>query len=95
MTDHALAGAPAEPTSEHKGTWTPEMKARLRAEYHEARAKEGGLQALADSLGVDLYQLYGKAHRMGLSRTIRRRGGSELEPQGASDATGTSPGRMR
>jgi len=62
----------SEPTQEHKGTWTPEMKAQLRAEYADAREKNQ-LRELADRLGVDLYQLYGQAHRLGLSRQIRRR----------------------
>jgi hypothetical protein len=61
-----------EPTHLHRGTWTQEMRTRLRAEY--AAAREGGtLRELAAKLGVDLYQLYSQAHRLGLSREIRRR----------------------
>jgi hypothetical protein len=48
------------------------MRERLKAEYAEARTA-GTLPALAAALGVDLYQLYGQAHRLGLSREIRRR----------------------
>lgn len=63
---------PLEPTENHRGKWTTEMCAQLRAQYVNAR-DAGTLHALAESLGVDLYQLYGKAHRMGLSREIRKR----------------------
>lgn len=69
----AIADAPAaEPTHLHRGTWTDDMRATLRAEYGEARAA-GKLRELAERLGVDLYQLYSQAHRLGLSREIRRR----------------------
>jgi hypothetical protein len=54
------------------GTWTPEMKATLTSRYAAAR-DSGTLRALADELGVGLYQLYAQAHRLGLSREIRRR----------------------
>jgi len=54
------------------GTWTDEMTAKLREKYIAARDGRT-LQSLADELGVGLYQLYAKAHRMGLSRQIRRR----------------------
>lgn len=70
--NHVIPAPTHEPTQEHKGTWTPEMKARLRAEYPQAR-ESGQLRELAERLGVDLYQLYGQAHRLGLSRQIRRR----------------------
>jgi hypothetical protein len=73
VNDHApVLHQPLEPTHEHKGHWTPEMIATLAAEYAPARAA-GKLRELADKLGVDLYQLYGKAHRLQLARTIRRR----------------------
>lgn len=72
MMETAAAAQTPEPTHEHKGTWTPEMKAALRAEYSQAR-DAGQLRELADRLGVDLYQLYGQAHRLGLSREIRKR----------------------
>jgi hypothetical protein len=61
-----------EPTHEHRGTWTPEMRNTLRTEYAVAR-EDGKLRELAERLGVDLYQLYSQAHRLGLSREIRRR----------------------
>ena len=61
-----------EPTHRHVGTWTDDMRATLRAEYATAR-QDGTLRALAERLGVDLYQLYSQAHRLGLSREIRRR----------------------
>jgi hypothetical protein len=48
------------------------MTAKLREKYIAARDGRT-LQSLADELGVGLYQLYAKAHRMGLSRQIRRR----------------------
>lgn len=63
---------PLEPTDNHRGRWTADMCERLRKDYVTAR-DAGTLHALAEALGVDLYQLYGKAHRMGLSREIRRR----------------------
>jgi hypothetical protein len=64
--------ATLEPTHRHTGTWTEDMKQTLRTEY--AGARQGGtLRALAERLGVDLYQLYSQAHRLGLSREIRRR----------------------
>lgn len=76
MNQQAIAGpvsAPVrEPTHAHKGVWTPEMRNTLRAEYVDARAT-GRLHELAGRLGVDLYQLYGQAHRLGLSRAIRKR----------------------
>jgi hypothetical protein len=61
-----------EPTHEHKGMWTAEMITTLVAEYDSAR-EAGTLHELANKLGVDLYQLYGKAHRLQLARAIRRR----------------------
>lgn len=61
-----------EQTHEHTGTWTPEMRRKLSEQYVQARA-DGKLRALAAELGVDLYQLYSQAHRLGLSREIRRR----------------------
>lgn len=54
------------------GTWTPEMKTTLTEKYAIAREARA-LQSLADELKVGLYQLYAQAHRLGLSRTIRRR----------------------
>lgn len=48
------------------------MKATLTAKYAAARDART-LQALADELHVGLYQLYAQAHRLGLSRQIRRR----------------------
>jgi len=70
---HLAPTSPAhEPTHEHKGTWTAEMKDLLRANYARAR-EDGSLRALATELGVDLYQLYSQAHRLGLSHEIRRR----------------------
>lgn len=67
------AAAPALDTpSKHIGTWTAPMLATLTAEYAGAR-EAGTLRALADKLGVDLYQLYGKAHRLQLAREIRKR----------------------
>jgi hypothetical protein len=72
-TDAAnIETAAQEPTHEHKGVWTPDMKTALRQCYAQAR-EERTLATLATTLGVDLYQLYGQAHRMGLSRGIRRR----------------------
>lgn len=70
--NHVVIVPGTEPTHEHKGVWTPEMKERLRAEYAQARESDQ-LRDLAARLGVDLYQLYGQAHRLGLSRQIRRR----------------------
>ena len=61
-----------EPTREHQSMWTPQMIATLAAEYSAAR-EAGTLSALATKLGVNVYQLYGKAHRLQLTRTIRRR----------------------
>lgn len=65
MNDTALADhAP--------GVWTEAMKNTLRDKYSAAR-EASRLRELADDLGVGLYQLYSMAHRMGLSREIRRR----------------------
>lgn len=61
-----------EAPAERRSTWTPAMLTTLCAEYAAARAA-GMLRELADKLGVDLYQLYGKAHRLQLAREIRRR----------------------
>jgi hypothetical protein len=72
MNDVVQLHPEREPTHEHRGVWTPEMRETLRAEYVDARAN-GTLAELALRLGVDLYQLYGQAHRLGLSRMIRRR----------------------
>lgn len=67
------AAAPVLDTPpKHIGTWTAPMLATLTAEYAGAR-EAGTLRALADKLGVDLYQLYGKAHRLQLAREIRKR----------------------
>ena len=52
--------------------WTPEMRERLRQEYVPMK-DANRLPELANALGVDLYQLYGQAHRLGLTREIRRR----------------------
>ena len=64
--------APVLLPSEQRRTWTAPMLAPLTAEYAGAR-EAGTLRALADKLGVDLYQLYGKAHRLQLAREIRKR----------------------
>jgi hypothetical protein len=64
MTEHVLGIPP--------GTWTSEMKAILTEKYSSAR-DSGTLRDLADELGVGLYQLYAQAHRLGLSRHVRRR----------------------
>lgn len=61
-----------EPTERHIGVWTPVKRQMLIERYATARA-DGKLPELAAELGVDLYQLYGQAHRLGLSRPIRRR----------------------
>jgi hypothetical protein len=55
-----------------KGIWSLEMTDQLKREYATARA-EGKLRELADRLGVQLYDVYNKAHRLGLSRAIRKR----------------------
>jgi hypothetical protein len=55
------------------GVWSEAMKNTLRNKYAGARQYRGGLRQLADELGVGLYQLYSMAHRLGLSREIRRR----------------------
>ena len=62
----------ASTTTERQRVWTREMKATLRANYPDARARDA-LRELAEALGVGLYQLYGQAHRMGLSTEIRKR----------------------
>lgn len=54
------------------GVWTEAMKDTLRKRYGTAR-ELGTLKDLAADLGVGLYQLYSMAHRLGLSREIRRR----------------------
>jgi hypothetical protein len=54
------------------GVWTEAMKNTLRNRYGQARELRQ-LRALANELGVGLYQLYSMAHRLGLSREIRRR----------------------
>jgi len=71
VNGHDHVGGP-EPTHRHVGVWTLEMRNILLADYQEARAR-GTLPALAAKLGVDLYQLYSQAHRLGLARGIRRR----------------------
>ena len=52
--------------------WTEEMLQALDRKYPAAR-EAGTLRELAEELGVDLYDLYNKAHRRGLSKQIRRR----------------------
>ena len=54
------------------GVWTEAMKNTLRNKYQSAR-EHGQLRELATELGVGLYQLYAQAHRLGVSREIRRR----------------------
>jgi hypothetical protein len=63
------------PVQQHpyKCTWTDDMKDTLRRSYVASR-EVGMLPELAQRLGVHLYQLYGQAHRLGLSREIRKRG---------------------
>lgn len=63
---------PGAERHQRTATWTPQMKQRLVDDYATARAA-GMLRELAISLGVDLYELYNKAHRLGLSKQIRRR----------------------
>ncbi len=60
------------PAGHPPGTWTPEMKAKLTEKYAAARDNRT-LSDLADELGVGVYQLYTQAHKLGLSRPIRRR----------------------
>jgi hypothetical protein len=65
MNDVALHDHPV-------GVWTEAMKNTLRDRYGSSR-ELGQLRTLADELGVGLYQLYSMAHKLGLSREIRRR----------------------
>ena len=65
MNDVALHDHPV-------GVWTEAMKTTLRDRYGSSR-ELGQLRTLADELGVGLYQLYSMAHKLGLSREIRRR----------------------
>lgn len=60
------------PVQSGVGVWTEAMKATLRDKYPGAR-DAGQLRELARDMGVGLYQLYSMAHRLGLSREIRRR----------------------
>lgn len=62
----------AENETPVRNGWTDEMIATLDREYHAAR-EHGTLRELAEKIGVDLYDLYNKAHRRGLSKQIRRR----------------------
>lgn len=64
MNDFAVQAAP--------GMWTEAMKNTLRDKYSRAR-ESGQLRELALELHVGLYQLYSMAHKLGLSREIRRR----------------------
>jgi hypothetical protein len=65
MNDVALNDHPV-------GVWTEAMKNTLRDRYGAAR-EASKLRELAADLGVGLYQLYSMAHKLGLSREIRRR----------------------
>jgi hypothetical protein len=66
------AAAPSVESNTSHRRWTREMRELLLTQYAAARAANQ-LRELAARIGVDLYQLYGQAHRMGLSREIRRR----------------------
>jgi hypothetical protein len=50
--------------------WTPAMTEALRSQYAAARAVRR-LRNLADRLGVDLGQLYRKAHQLGIAEPRR------------------------
>lgn len=72
MSVRGLQGMVEEPAPAKRKTWSDEMVETLKQEYPRAR-EEGQLRQLAERLGVELYDVYNKAHRLGLSRVIRRR----------------------
>lgn len=58
--------------AQRKGNWSPDKIETLKREYPQAR-DDGTVRELAERLGVETYDVYNKAHRLGLARRIRRR----------------------